>query len=367
MTNAKGLGRTYLRGNVWWVSYYFRGKEQRESAHSTNEKDAVKLLKKRLGEIGRGRLTANEERITFAEMAADVQRDYEINKKRSLRSIKLSVTHLTGFFRRYRALDITSDKVREYAQRRQDEGAANASINRELAALKRMFSLFVNAGQLSAKPYIPMLEENNARQGFLQHGDFLALQEKLPEYLKDPVAFLYRSGWRVSEMRALEWRDVDKDGRTLRLRPEISKNKKGRVLPLRGELMEILARARENRRLDCTRIFHDNGERVGDFRKAWHNACVAAGLGQFKKTEDSKKKVYTGLLIHDLRRSAIRNLVKAGVPEKVAMELSGHKTRAVFDRYNIVNDDDLAQALDKATAYLETVAKETKVAAVSAE
>jgi integrase len=299
-------------------------------------------------------------------MAADVQRDYEINKKRSLRSIKLSVTHLTGFFQYHRAVDITAEKVREYTQRRQAEGAANASVNRELAALKRMFSLYFKAGRLTAKPYIPMLDENNARQGFLAHADFLTLQNKLPDYLKDPVAFLYRSGWRVSEMRAIEWRDVDKDGHTLRLRPEISKNKKARVLPLRGELLEILTRARENRRLDCTRIFHDKGEPIGDFRKAWHNACVVAGLGQFKKTDDGKK-VYAGLLIHDLRRSAVRNLIKAGVPEKVAMELSGHKTRAVFDRYHIVDDDDLAEALDKAAAYLETVAKESKVVAAMAD
>jgi integrase len=268
----KGMGRVFRRGRISWISYYFRGKEKRESSHSAKENDAIKLLKKRLGEIGRGRLMVNEEKVTFSEMAADFERDYEINKKRSLRSARRSVSHLNGFFKHHRAPDITTDQVRAYISKRQSEGAANATINRELAALKRMFSLYVQAEKLGAKPYIPMLEESNARQGFLSHADFITLRRKLPEYLKDPLTFLYRSGWRISEMKALEWRDVDMAGRVVRLRPEISKNKKGRLLPLRGELFEILLRAKENRRLDCVRVFHDNGQAIGDFRKAWRNA-----------------------------------------------------------------------------------------------
>jgi integrase len=197
------------------------------------------------------------------------------------------VHHLTKFFKHSRAPDITTDRVREYISRRQLEGAANGSINRELSALKRMFSLYMQAGKLNAKPYISMLEENNARQGFLAHGDFVSLKSKLPDYLKDPVTFLYHSGWRVSEMKALEWRDVDMSGQVVRLRPELSKNKKGRVLPLRGELLEIFLRAKENRRLDCVRVFHDKGKPIGDFRKSWRNALKDAKLGH--------------VLVHDFR------------------------------------------------------------------
>ncbi len=113
----------------------------------------------------------NEERIAFIDMAAYYERDCsdEVNKKRSIRSAKLSVTHLTEFFKHYRAPDITTDKVRKYIAKRQGEGAANASITRELWHSKRMFTLQTQAGKLSSKPYIPMLEENNARQGFLLH------------------------------------------------------------------------------------------------------------------------------------------------------------------------------------------------------
>lgn len=340
----RGMGRVFRRGSAHWIAYYHRGKEYRESSGSESEAQARKLLKKRLGEMGRGRLIGPvEEKVTLEEMAQDLVRDYETNGKRSIASARLSISHLSGFFGLDKALDITTDRVRAYVSHRQDEGASNGSINRELAALKRMFSLAVQAGKLSAKPYIPTLEENNARQGFLDHGGFLILRENLLAYLKDPVSFLYFSGWRVSEMRALEWRDVDLAGKVVRLRPEISKNKDGRLLPLSGELLEIIERGGEVRRLDCPFVFHVNGQRIGDFRKAWKTACTAAGL--------------KGIIVHDLRRTAVRNMVRAGIPERVAMSLSGHKTRSIFDRYNIVSEADLAQATERLQTHLENQAR----------
>lgn len=140
-------------------------------------------------------------------------------------------------------------------------------------------------------------------------------------------------------MRALEWRDVDLAGKVIRLRPEISKNKDGRLLPIKGEIEGIIERAKEKRLLSCPYVFHENGQRIGDFRKAWKTACKAAGLG--------------AVIVHDLRRSAVRNMVRAGIPERVAMSLSGHKTRAVFDRYNIVSESDLAKAAERLQAHLE--------------
>jgi integrase len=281
-------------------------------------------------------------------MANDLLTDYRVNGKRSVESAELSVKHLRRFLALDRALDITTDRVRAYVSTRQEEGASNGSINRELAALKRMFSLMVQAGKLSSKPYIPLLEENNARQGFLDHGSFLALQAVIPEHLRDPITFLYLSGWRVSEMRQLEWRDVDLRGKVLRLRPEISKNKDGRILPLRGELLDVLERAAERRRLDCTFVFHVDGQPIGQFRKSWKTACKSVGL--------------SGLIPHDLRRTAVRNMVRAGIPERVAMSLSGHKTRAIFDRYNIVSESDLAEAAERLHVHLRGQARHRKVA-----
>jgi integrase len=394
----RGLGRIFKRGAVFWIAYYYNGVEKRESSHSQNERQAQRLLKKRLGEIGAGKLVGpSEEKLTFDQLAEDLITDYEVNGKRSLKSVKLSIRHLHGFFGFDKALSITTDRVRTYIAKRQQEIAenhrkrvaeklqaaqqlkerakalphsarvqrllaeanwleeeaegletvSNASINRELSALKRMFALAVQAGKLSSKPHIPTLEENNARQGFLDHASFIKISSHLPNHLKDPVWFLYLSGWRVSEMRALEWRDVDLPGKVLRLRPEISKNKKGRVLPLNGELLGIIENAQASRRLDCNAVFHNDGARIGDFRKAWKSALITAGLG---------KK-----FVHDFRRTAVRNLTRAGNPEKISMELTGHKTRAVFDRYNIVSEADLTQATEKLYSHLNGQPKTSTV------
>ncbi len=329
----RGMGRVFKRGSVYWISYYHRGKEFRESSESDNESAAKKLLKKRIGEVAQGRLRgANQERVTLDDLAQALLADYQINGRRSARSARLSISHLRTFFGFDRAIDITTDRIKAYAADRQKANAANASINRELAALKRMFSLAVEDGRLSHSPYIPTLEEDNARQGFLDHGAFVSLRTNLAEYLRDPIAFLYLSGWRLGEMKALEWRDVDLVGKVVHLRPEISKNKDGRLLPLSGELFEIMDRAHARRRPDCPFVFHRDGESIGDFRKAWSTACKAAGLHP--------------ILVHDLRRTAVRNMVRAGIPDRVAMTLSGHKTRSIFDRYNIVSEADLAQATE---------------------
>ncbi len=262
--------------------------------------------------------------------------EYKVNERRSTRRIEGALKHLTRAFGLDRAVDITSDRIAGYVANRREAGAANATVNRELAALKRAFAIAVHAERLGRAPHVAMLEERNARTGFVEHSDFVALRDALPERLRDPITFLYLSGWRVSEMKSLEWRDVV-DGQ-VRLRPEKSKNAAGRVLPLSGELADVMARAAAARRLDCPFVFHDAGRPIVDFRGAWTAACTKAGLGK--------------LLVHDLRRSSVRNMVRAGIPERVAMALSGHKTRSIFDRYNIVSESDLAAAVERRDSYL---------------
>jgi integrase len=344
----RGMGRVFKRGSVYWVSYYHRGKEFRESSESDNESAAKKLLKKRIGEVAQGRLRgANQDRLTFDDLAQALLADYQINGRRSLRSARLSISHLRKFFGFDRAVDIATDRIKAYAADRQKAKAANASINRELAALKRMFSLAVEDGRISHSPYIPTLEEDNARQGFLDHGAFVSLRANLSEYLRDPITFLYLSGWRLGEMKALEWRDVDLAGKIVRLRPEISKNKDGRLLPLSGDLLEIMDRVHAMRLPDCPFVFHRDGEPIGDFRKAWSTACKASGLNR--------------ILVHDLRRTAVRNMVRAGIADRVAMTLSGHKTRSIFDRYNIVSETDLARAAERLQTHLREQSKIPRV------
>jgi integrase len=146
------------------------------------------------------------------------------------------------------------------------------------------------------------------------------LPVELPKELRPLLVVGYHTGCRVGELLSLQWRQVDLIENKIRLEPETTKNKDGRVLPI------------------CRWVFFRSGKRIQDFRESWDSACDRAKL--------------PGLHFHDLRRSAVRNMVRAGVPEKVAMAISGHKTRAIFDRHNIVNDCDLADAAQRMESYL---------------
>lgn len=157
-----------------------------------------------------------------------------------------------------------------------------------------MLSLAVELKKLSFKTKFKLLDGERVRQGFLEHGEFLNLVENLSGYLKDFIEFLYLSGWRKGAARRLEWRDVDLEGRTVRLRIENSKNKEPWILPLAGRLWEIIWKRLNQRRIDCPYVFHEDGKPIGDFKKAWKSACKRSGL--------------EGVLVHDLRRCAARNL-----------------------------------------------------------
>lgn len=231
------------------------------------------------------------------------------------------------------------------------QAPADATVNRETGLLAQAFKLAVERQRLSAAPKIRKLSEKaNARQGFFEKADFDEMLKHLPDHLKGFVQFAYHSGWRKGEINSLEWSDVDLAGKVIRLRPENSKTNEGRVLVLEGELLAVIATQwtlREYRNRNKTTgmslyVFHrNNGQRIGDIRKSWDAACAAAKV--------------PGKLFHDLRRTAIRNLVRAGVPERVCMAISGHKTRSIFDRYNIVNEEDLRKAMEQKDAYLKTV------------
>ncbi len=243
--------------------------------------------------------------------------------------------------------DITSPKIEDYIEIRLEEGAANATINRELSALKRMLN--IGARQTPPKvdrvPYIPMLKENNVRKGFFEHTEFLALRNELPDYLKGFVTFAYKTGWRMSEITGLTWSQVDRDNGIVRLEPGETKNDDGRTVYLDDELQGVFNgqwEARKKSRKLTPYVFPGNNgdEQIKDFRFSWNKARNDAGI---------EKKLF-----HDFRRTAVRNMVRAGIPEGVAMKVSGHKTRSVFERYNIVNDADLQLAAQKQAIYLES-------------
>ena len=227
------------------------------------------------------------------------------------------------------------------------DGASNATINRELAALKRMLNL--GAQQTPPKvdkvPYVPMLKENNTRKGFFEHADFLTLRDALPFYLKGFVTFGYKVGWRVSEIAGLTWKQIDLVNSIVRLEAGETKNDDARTVYLDDELKEVFSRQWEARKKSKSLLPYvfTNGkgtDQVKRFDKSWKTACKNAGIGK--------------RLFHDFRRTAVRNMIRSGIPERVAMMISGHRTRSVFDRYNIVSDTDLKLAAQKQETYLES-------------
>ena len=231
---------------------------------------------------------------------------------------------LKAFFTFDRLIDITPSRIEQYQNARLAQKAARATINRECAYLRRGFKLFLKAGEISTIPAIQLLEGENVREGFVNAGDFDKLLTRLPsDDARDIVEFLFNSAWRSGEAMSLEWRDVDRDGGMIRLRLENSKSKKPRLLPLLGALTEIIERRWKKRRLDCPYVFHRNGKQIRSFRRGYKTAC-----GKISQPH---------LVPHDMRRSGIRNFRKAGLSESEGMMLSGHKTNAVYRRYDIID------------------------------
>ena len=239
------MGTIYKRGNTYWLKYYRNGKPYYESTKINKETDARQLLKEREGEISKGKLPGIYfERVKFDELAEDLLRDYRINQKKSLVRAERSTNHLKEYFEGFKVTQITTPHIQGYIETRQNEEAANATINRELSALKRMLNM--GARQTPPKvdrvPYIPMLKENNIRKGCFEHGDYLALRDALPDYLKGFATFAYKTGWRVSEISNLTWGQVDRDEGIVRLETGETKNDEGRTAYLDEELKEVFNR-----------------------------------------------------------------------------------------------------------------------------
>jgi len=327
----RGAGRIYQRGQIWWIQYCFRGKVFRETSRSEDERIARRLLRKRLGEIGVGSfLGPKVEKTTFEELTQDIVNDYKVNGRKSSDKIVLRLSSLKKTFGFDRMIDITTDRINSYVVKRQKDGMANATINRELQVLRRMFNLGLQSNKLATKPYISMLKENNIRTGFFERDDFVRLRQGMRENLRPLIAFAYFTGWRSEEIRSLQWRQVDLRVGCVRLDAGTTKNGEGRIVYLPSEIQVLLNNLWRKRRLDCPWVFHRNGKMIVDFREAWHKACREAGLA--------------GMIFHDFRRTAVRNMIRAGIPERVAMQISGHKTRSIFDRYHIVSESDLKEA-----------------------
>jgi integrase len=361
------MGMLYKRGKTWWLKYYQNGKPFFESAQTDKKMVAQKLLQQREGEIAQGKMPGvHFEKTTFDDLAEDLLSDYRINEK-NVETVETKVKHLKAFFGGMKAKQITTPLIKKYIEQRQQEqerdgktikAASNATINRELAALKRMLNMGAKQTPpvVDRVPHIPMLAERNVRTGFFDHSEFLALRDAMPEHLKGVLTFGYKTGWRLNEITSLTWANFDAQMVTVTLNPKDSKNSEGRLIYLDDELKEVCKQARSRQKQLATVLpwvfLNEKGtDRVKRFYKAWKTACKKAGIGL--------------RIFHDFRRTAVRNMVRAGIPERVAMQISGHKTRSVFERYNIVSESDLMTAARRQQEYLENQPTVTKMVTIT--
>jgi integrase len=224
---------------TWWIKYYRNGRPLRESSHSDDFAEAQRLLKRRQGEIVTGKFAGLAvERIRIGELLDDVVEDYQINRRKTLVQLNSRLkNHLRPAFSDIKAAEFSTSHIRRYVNERLKNGAANATINRELEILERALSLASNCEppKVARLIHIPMLMEDNVRSGFLDDVGYLRLRRELPDYLRPIFVVAYHVGNRIGELRRLSWTQVDFANDQIMLNPGTTKNKKGRTLPIYGD------------------------------------------------------------------------------------------------------------------------------------
>jgi integrase len=380
----RGTGMVYQpkrkngkRSRIQWIKFYVAGKAQRESSGSPDERVAEKLLRRRLGEIEADRYVPPA-RVRVDELVQDVIRDYKLKGRKSTEHVQRRwECHLKNWFTRRKASEVSTNTVMRYIESREKEGAKPASINRELAIIRRAFNLArkTSPPKIAVVPFIPFYAENNRRVGFLETQQETRLADECGRvglWLRTAFEIGLTFGWRRSEVRNLKVRQVNLLKRTLSLDAGSTKNGEGRTVRLTDALVTLLGQCIQGKqpndavltRADKKGVHHP----VKDFRKIWHGVCCRAGLGKLvcpKCRDENGERIavqekrrcpncgrkwsdqisYEGLLFHDLRRSMARNMRNEGVAEEVIMDIGGWKTASVFKRYSIVNPNDTANAI----------------------
>lgn len=379
----RGTGSIFLKppNKNWFIQFYKHGKRVREGTGSPDFDNAKKLLRQRLHEIDMNeyiKRTGRPARVRDLYDTLKTQREVD-GKDGRKRELPGRWKHLEPAFGTMLAAEVSTDDVLRYTRKRQEQGAANATINRELATLKRMFRLATQSTppKVTRVPHIAMLREDNARSGFVEDADYERLTANAGElWLRTFLELGYSYGWRRSELLGLRVRQVNLAARTIRLDPGTTKNREGRQVEMTARVFELLREAIRGKKADDYVLTRQRG-RVRDFRNAWQELCVRAGLARFvcrkckveagpmakekKRKRGQHGKVYEcpkclttrhrhfryeGLIPHDLRRSAAKALRAAGVPESVVMSMGGWKTAAMFRRYAIVSSADQRAAVE---------------------
>jgi integrase len=346
-------GLFQITGSTKW---YTKINGKRQSTGTSVYADALEVLNQRKGRVALNIADPTEgAKLTYAQMRAGLLSHRRNHNARSLITRKngtetiWGLDHLDAFFDVKLANEITTRSLQGFVDYRKRAGANVATINRNLGLLRRMFHLAAPDNPLLKMPNFSAVhfKEDHVRQGFIDAAQFDKLLAAMPVRLRPFVLLLYTTGVRTGEARKIQWPQVDFDEGVIRLSKTQTKNANARVLPIDDELAKML----KGEQKSSGPVFT-----FTTMRKAWCNACVKVGLGTLDRTGENKKLngdygKYEGLIPHDLRRSAVRDMIRAGVPQTIAMRISGHKTDSVFRRYDITEDKDLLAAKNSLRAY----------------
>ena len=355
-------GLFQIAGSSKW---YTKVNGKRQSTGTSVFADALIVLQQRQGRVALNIPDPTDGvTLTYAQMREGLLSHRRNHNARSLvtradgTETIWGLDHLDAFFQDKLANDITTRSLQGFVEYRKSDHANVATINRNLGLLRRMFHLAAPDNPLLKTPNFAAVhfKEENVRQGFLRAAQFNELLAALPARLRPFVLLLYSTGIRVGEARKIQWSQVDFAEGVIRLSKTQTKNANARVLPLDDELTKMLKAERK----ESGPVFT-----FTSFRKAWCNACVKVGLGTLDRMGKNKNLngnygKYEGLIPHDLRRSAVRDLIRSGVPQTIAMRISGHKTDSVFRRYDITEDSDLIAAKDALRAYRSRIGQVRK-------
>src|SRR5713101_7510000 len=343
----RGQGSVYLPSNSrnWWIKFSANGRVIQKSAETESRRETLDFLKAEILKHASGEAVDNG-KVSVEQLYDVLLADYRINQK-SLWWAELNWNkHLKPFFGTMQAKIVGTDTLSRYIEARRAEKAANGSINRELSLLQRAFMLgYESQPRKVVRPIrFHRLAESKPRQGFIEHKQYDALAVNCSDlFMRTMLCLSYSFGFRKSELLSLKVSDVNLIAGTLQLRD--SKNGEARKVSLTGDAKNLLAACVAGKSAEDAVFTRGKGTKaVADFRGTWDKITLSAGC--------------SGLLFHDLRRSAVRNMVRGGIPETVCMKISGHRTRNVFDRYNITSERDLADAARK----IELSYRQAKVA-----
>jgi len=350
----------------FWYGFTFRGKRVQKSTKVTNEREAENIEKAAWVQLARGEVAIADkpkaERKTVGQMLDVLENDFKARGKDKPKNLNLISVVKKDLGDRW-ADELTTAAVTTYIKNarkpskkqkgRQSKSLADSTIKHRLQILASAFEL-ENYAREEAKldplliPRFPKLTKDGVRSGFLSRPQFDSLYSHLPEDVKDFALFLYITGWRRGAVASLEWSDV-LDG-NIYLRGVMSKNGKPYFVPIVAELTQLIERRKEARTVEkpegiviTNLVFHRGGEAVLEFRKAWAAACRKAGC--------------PGTIVHDMRRSAARNLIRAGVDKDTVKMIGGWKTDSMLTRYNVVGEGDLRGWLEQLAKYSEAESK----------